>query len=167
MGAGNPITATVATTQLVLFRDTVTVARTKAGLVSKRIGYVGSSGTVNEPVEGLACAASKKINSSDRGDDQDITINDIEVKEGFATAFKGADTDLDVNGAVDSNVRIMLSFKDIPAGVGVHLRPQPNCDYENGGSGAKRLGAEGSYTYQKNAGDTGITGTIADYLELT
>ena len=165
VGAGNPITATVATTQLVLFRDTVTVARTKAGLVSKRIGYVGSSGTVNEPVEGLACAASKKINSSDRGDDLDITINDIEVKEGFATAFQGADTVLD--GDVDSNVRIMLSFKDIPAGVGVHLRPQPNCSYEAGGSGAKREGTEGSYMYRKNAAETSPSGTVADYLELT
>ena len=135
VGAGNPITATVTTTQLVLFRDTATVARTKAGLVSKRIGYVTSTGTVNEPVEGLACAASKKISVAPRnGDDQDITINDIEIKEGFATAFQ-SNTGLPSTAGSTNDVRIMLSFNDIPAGVGVHLRPSPDCSTAAGGTG--------------------------------
>ena len=128
VGAGNVITATVTTTQLVLFRDTANVARTKAGLVSKRIGYdtgtPAAPGVVNEPVEGLACAASKGISSSARRNDRDITINKIEVKEGFDTAFQDAGND----------VRILLSFKDIPAGVGVHLRPSPNCLPAAGGT---------------------------------
>ena len=135
VGAGNVITARVTTTQLVLFRDTANVARTKAGLVSKRIGYVTSTGTVNQPVEGLACAASKKISVAPRnGDDQDITINDIEIKEGFATAFQ-SNTGLSSTAGSTNDVRIMLSFNDIPAGVGVHLRPSPDCSTAAGGTG--------------------------------
>ena len=167
VGAGETVTATVTVSNLLLFGNTtVNVARTKTGLVTSRVGYtmdndstVGGGTVVNSPVAGLACAASKTIGDTMLQDGEDATIARIQVKEGFATAFAKA-----VN---NDAVRIRLSFNDIPDGVSAYLQPQPNCSYEAGGTGAVRAGAEGSRTYQKTAADTAITGTMADYLELT
>ena len=163
VGAGSRVTATLSATGVSIFDADTVVARPVVGLKSKRIGYVNSANTtVNEPVEGLACAASKKISDAARDNDQDITIVDIEVAEGFATAFQTS-----MGGA-----RIRLSFNDIPAGVKVYLRPSPDCSFEAGGSGHKRVVTPGEnvgdppvITYEKNA--AGAAGMAAEYMVLT
>ena len=163
VGTGNTVVATVTVSNLLLFgNNEANVARPVVGLKSSRVGFmtdndstVGTGTTVNEPVQGLACAASKKANDDMLDDDEDATIARIEVKEGFATAFqKNAGTD---------QVRIRLSFNNIPAGVDAYLRPQPDCSYLAGGTGHARGGTEGSYTYTNPAGEAGAAG---HYLEL-
>ena len=159
VGAGSRVTATLSATGVSIFDEDTVVARPVVGLKSKRIGYVNNANTtVNEPVEGLACAASKKISDAARDNDLDITIADIEVAEGFATAFKAS------NG---NNARVRLSFNDIPAGVKVYLRPSPDCSFEAGGSGHKRVvdPDDDSISYEKNA--AGDAGMAAEYMVLT
>ena len=161
VGVGNTVTATVSAAGASIFDDNAIVARPAAGLVSKSIGYVRGSSTtsrttVNAPVQGLACAGSKVLKDLNAAGNEDVAIFDIEVKEGFATAFQ-------------SNARVRLSFNDIPSGVKVYLRPSPNCDFENGGSGAKRtrVDADSPWRYQKTATGAVAGGTIADRLVLT
>ena len=156
VGVGNTVTATVSAAGASIFDDNAIVARPTAGLVSKSIGYVRGTNTINSPVQGLACAGSATLAQTNGFGNTGVSIFDIEVKEGFATAFQ-------------SNARVRLSFNDIPSGVKVYLRPSPNCDFENGGSGYKRARADADspWTYQKNAGETTPSGTIADRLVLT
>ena len=162
VGVGNTVKATVTVSNLLLFGNTTAnVARPVVGLKSSLVGYMtdndstlGNGSTVNEPVQGLACAASKKTNDDMLDDDEDAMIARIEVKEGFATAFK-------------SSVRIRLSFNDIPAGVDAYLRPRPNCSFEAGGTGHKRISSSADppvITYEANA--DGDAGAAAQYLEL-
>ncbi len=149
VGAGNLVTATVSAVGASIFDDNAIVARPVAGLVSKSIGYVSGSNTFNAPVQGLACAASKKnLKALNDADDEDVAIFDIEVKEGFATAFQSN---------TNNGMRIRLSFNDIPAGVKVYLRPSPDCSADNGGSGATSA----------QLGATPPTHTAADKLTLT
>ncbi len=159
-GEGSAITASVSSTGASIFDDSAVVARPVQGLKSKRIGYVEDDTTLfNSAVEGLACSDSKKISSAKRDDDKDITIVDIEVLEGFVTAFKTT--------AGNEGIRIQLSFKDIPNGVDVNLRPQPNCSFEADGSGVKRTGKdeeEDPYVYTKKDGKVG---DVEEYLELS
>ena len=162
VGAGNTVKATVTVSNLLFLGDTeANIARPVVGLKTSRVGYmmdsnsaVGDGAVVNEPVAGLACAASKKTNDSMLADDEDVTIARIEVKEGFATAFRSS----------NNAARIRLSFNDIPAGVSAYLRPRPNCSFEAGGTGHKRVGDEAPYTYEANA--DGDPGAAAQYLEL-
>ena len=148
VGAGNTVTATVSAVGASIFDDNAIVARPTAGLVSKSIGYVSGNNTFNAPVQGLACAASKNRKDLNAADDEDVAIFDIEVKEGFATAFQS-------NTGSNNGMRIRLSFNDIPAGVKVYLRPSPDCSTAAGGSGAT--------VAQIRAG----THTDADELTLT
>ena len=126
VGAGNTITATVSAVGASIFDDNAIVARPTAGLVSKSIGYVSGNNTFNAPVQGLACADSKNRKDLNAADDEDVAIFDIEVKEGFATAFQSN---------TNNGMRIRLSFNDIPDGVKVYLRPSPDCSADAGGSG--------------------------------
>ena len=159
VGVGNNVTATVSAAGASIFDDNAIVARPAAGLVSKSIGYVSGSSTINSPVQGLACAGSATLAQTNGFGNTGVSIFDIEVKEGFANAFQPSNA---------QNARVRLSFNDIPSGVKVYLRPRPNCDFENGGSGYKRGGnAADGFTYQKNAGETTPSGTIADRLVLT
>ena len=165
VGVGNNVTATISAAGASIFDDNAIVARPAVGLVSKSIGYVRGSSTtsqttVNAPVQGLACAGSKVLKDLNAAGNEDVAIFDIEVKEGFVNAFQPSNA---------QNARIRLSFNDIPSGVKVYLRPSPNCDFENGGSGAKRtrVDADSPWRYQKTATGAVAGGTIADRLVLT
>ena len=168
VGVGNTVTATVQLSNIQFFgNDTATLARPVVGLKSSRVGFMedndgtrGNGASVNEPVQGLTCAASKMIDDDMLDDDEDVTIARIEVKEGFATAFTKVP-----GGENDDNVRIRLSFNDIPDGVDAYLRPMPDCSFNAGGSGHARGGDEGSYTYTSDA--AGTAGAAGQYLELT
>ena len=101
-GADVPITATMGVSGSPLISgDMVTLARPKTGLTDvKKIGNV---------VNGVSCA---------NGANQVFKLN---VAEGFATAFND-----DVNaivGGTNEEMRLKLSFDDIPSGVTVKLRP--------------------------------------------
>ena len=167
VGTGNTVRATVELSNIQFFgNDTANIARPFVGLKPSLVGHMmdddstvgtGTTATVNEPVQGLTCTASKKTDDATLEDDEDATIARIEVKEGFATAFKKSDS--------TTNVRIRLSFNDIPAGVDAYLRPMPDCSWEAGGTGYARDGAEGSYTYRDP--DNEASTAAAHYLELT
>ncbi len=131
VGAGNLVTATVSAVGASIFDDNAIVARPVAGLVTKAIGVPTVTGS--GPVQGLACAASRnltalntvaKVGNLNHADE----VFDIEVKEGFASAFERD------NGKAQ---RIQLRFDDIPDGVKVYLRPSPSCQDTNGGNGAE------------------------------
>ena len=105
--AGNNITAVVSATEIpIIGGSQVTLARPRQGLVTSR--KVG-------PVEGTSCAKTIGTGAGALNDNVDPIIAKVEVKEGFATAFKD-----DSNG---QKMRFKLSFSDIPAGVKAWLRP--------------------------------------------
>ena len=104
---GNPITAAVTFGSLPLwyagaaeFDGTVVIAQPTAGL---KVGVSGG------PAAGLQCAANE----------EGETVG-IELKEGFAAAFEAA-------GQTSQNIRLLLRFADIPAGVAVRLPVRPVC----------------------------------------
>ena len=104
---GNPITAAVTFGSLPLlyagaaeFDGTVVIAQPTAGL---KVGVSGG------PAAGVQCAANE----------EGETVG-IELKEGFAAAFEAA-------GQTSQDIRLLLRFADIPAGVAVRLPVRPVC----------------------------------------
>ena len=105
--SGNPITAAVSFGSLPLLHAStaeldgpVVIAQPTAGL---KVGVSGG------PAAGLQCVANE----------EGETVG-IEIKEGFATAFEAA-------GATSQDIRLLLRFADIPAGVAVRLPVRPVC----------------------------------------
>ena len=104
---GSLITASLADNDAGFLREQVTIGRRVAGLKTKRQG---------DPVEGAACTNSVGISSGTLDTNVNAYTAAIRVEEGFAKAFT-------TSAANSRNVRLMLSFADIPAGVRVWLRP--------------------------------------------
>ena len=170
--ADGNITARVTTTdrnmRIARGDQEITVARTSSGLAAKRVG---------DPISGLVCTASAKANAGglDNNDHDDIV--DIEVKEGFANAFKAdelpgvGDDDFDGQGT-----RIMLRFADVPDGVNVYLRPGDadndgtldetnglRCDEDNGGDAGGMLALQ---LLTGRGSNTGATADDNDYWKV-
>ena len=104
---GNPITAAVTFGSLPLLYagaaeldGAVVIAQPTAGL---------KVGVSDSPAAGLQCAANE----------EGETVG-IELKEGFAAAFEAA-------GETSQDIRLLLRFADIPAGVAVRLPVRPIC----------------------------------------
>lgn len=101
---GRAIEARVRAGDLFLPRDDdeAVIAEPEAGLKTRRIG---------EAALGLTCARSEAAGSPALDDNENANIAAVEIAEGFAGAFEAGET------------QIMLTFRNVPAGVSAWLRP--------------------------------------------
>ena len=99
---GNAVEARVRAGDLFLSYDDAVIAEPETGLTVRRTG---------DAALGLTCARSEAVGSPALDDNENANVAAVEIAEGFAGAFEAGET------------QIMLTFRNVPAGVSAWLRP--------------------------------------------